>query len=287
MSNFKIRLLITVLAISSTLARGAEKPEEIRFKLVQGFGIVVRGDIGSLHDMNFLVDTGAVPSVLGQRVASQLGIRGARGSLTVLNKDSQAEYVTVDEVRLGWIWADRLPMVVVDLARLEQRLGVKIDAVIGLDLFAGQDISIDYKHRTIARGLSGLARHSVEVETFSAAGAPYWVVPISLGGATLRVLLDTGANTAVLFATRASTLLKRVSNQTVAFQNAAGEQSAITLPPMTLVLSDAKFKNQSAIVVGEAPGALQEIDGVLGPTALGITRIEFDWEQKRLRWDTQ
>jgi predicted aspartyl protease len=286
MSNFKVRLLITVLAMGSTLARGADKPEEIPFKLVQGFGIVVRGDIGSLHDMNFFVDTGAVPSVLGQRAASQLGIRGARGSLTLLNKDSQAEYVSVDKVRLGWIRADRLPMVVVDLAHLEQRLGMRIDAFVGLDLFAGQDFSIDYKHRTIARGLSGLARHSVEVETFSASGAPYWVVPISLGGATLRVLLDTGANNVTLFAPRASTLFKRVSNQKIAFQSAAGEQSAITLSPMTLVLSDAKFQNQSAIVVGEAPDALPEIDGVLGPTVLGITRIEFDWEQKCLRWDT-
>ena len=59
------------------------------------------------------------------------------------------------------------------------------------------------------------------------------------------------------------------------------------MPPMNLVLSDGKFKNQVAVVLGEAPGALQKIDGVLGPTALGITRIELDWEQKRLRWDTQ
>jgi predicted aspartyl protease len=287
MSNFKLRLLITALAMSSTLTRGADKPEEISFKLVQGFAIVVRGEIGSRHDLNFLLDTGAVPSVLSQRAASRMGVRGTTGSLAMLNQGSQAEYVAVDEVRLGWTYADRLPMVVVDLAHLEQRLGIRIDAIIGLDLFAGQDISIDYKHRTISRGLSGLARHSVEVETFSAAGAPFWVVPISLGGTTLRVLLDTGANDLALFAPRASTLFKRVSNQTVAHQSAAGEQTAITLPPMTLLLSDAKFKNQSAVALGDTPDALQGIDGVLGPTALGITRIEFDWEQKRLRWDTQ
>ncbi len=59
------------------------------------------------------------------------------------------------------------------------------------------------------------------------------------------------------------------------------------MPPMILVLNDGKFKNQVAVIVGEAPGALREIDGVLGPTVLGITRIELDWEQKCLRWDTQ
>jgi hypothetical protein len=145
---------------------------------VQGFGIVVRGEIGSTKDTNFLLDTGTVPSVLGQRAAAQMGIRGARGSLTLLNQESQAEYVTVDEVQLGWIRATRLPMVVVQLAHLEQRLGTRIDAIIVLDMLVGQNISIDYKHRKITRGLSGLARHSVDVETFTASSAPYWVVPI-------------------------------------------------------------------------------------------------------------
>jgi hypothetical protein len=56
---------------------------------------------------------------------------------------------------------------------------------------------------------------------------------------------------------------------------------------MILILNDGQFKNQVAVIVGEAPGALGEIDGVLGPTVLGITRIELDWEQKCLRWDTQ
>jgi len=286
MSNFKNCLLVISLAMSSALARGADKPVEIPFKLVQGFGIVVRGEIGSLRDLNFLVDTGAVPSVLSQRAASQMDVRGVKGSLTVLNKDSQAEYVTVDEVKLGWFRADHLSMVVVDLAHLEQRLGIRIDAIIGLDFFVGQDISIDYKHRTITQGLSGLARHSVAVETFTASGAPYWVVPISLGGATFRMLLDTGANDLGLFAPRGPTPFKFIRSATIDHGSAAGELKAFATPPMILVLNDGKFKNQVAVMLGEAPGPLREIDGVLGPTALGITRIELDWEHKCLLWDT-
>jgi len=287
MSNIIISVLGLALAVNSTFARGADKPEELPFKLVQGFGIVVRGEIGSMQDLNFLLDTGAVPSVLGQRAAAQMGIRGVQAPLTLLNKENQAEYVTVEDVQLGWIRAARLPMVVVELAHLEQRLGTRIDAIIGLDMLVGQDISIDYKHRKITRGLSGLARHSVDIETFSASGAPYWVVPISLGGVGFRVLLDTGANDLGLFAPRGSKSFKFVTSDTIAHESAVGEQKAFTMPPMMLVLSDSKFKNQVAVIVGEAPGALREIDGVLGPTVLGITRIELDWQQKCLRWDTQ
>jgi len=151
----------------------------------------------------------------------------------------------------------------------------------------GQDISIDYKHRKITRGLSGLARHSVDVETLTASGAPYWVVPISLGGAGFRVLLDTGANDLGLFAPRGSGRFKFVRSETIAHDSAAGEQKAFAMPAMNLVFNDGQFKNQVAVLLGEAPGALREIDGVLGPTALGITRIELDWEHKCLRWDTQ
>jgi len=287
MSNTKIFLLVAALVLNSTFARSADKPGELPFKLVQGFGIVVRGEIGSTKDLNFLLDTGAVPSVLGKRAAAQLGVRGEQAALTLLNQESQAEYVTVDEVQLGWIRAARLPMVVVDLGHLEQRLGTRIDAIIGLDMLVGQDLSIDYKHRTITRGLSGLARHSVGVETFTASGSPYWVVPISLGGTQFRVLLDTGANDLGLFAPHGPTTFKIVRSTTIAHDSAAGQQNAFATPPMLLVLNDGKFKNQVAVMLGEAPGALREIDGVLGPTALGITRIELDWGQKCLRWDTQ
>jgi aspartyl protease len=287
MSKIKIFLLVVALALNSRFARGTNKPEELQFKLVQGFGIVVRGEIGSMKDMNFLLDTGAVPSVLGKRAATQMGIRGERAPLTLLNKESQAEYVTVDEVQLGWIRAARLPMVVVELAHLEQRLGTRIDAIVGLDILVGQDISIDYKHRKITRGSSGLARHSVDVETFTASGAPYWVLPISLGGVGFRVLLDTGADDLGLFVPGGSKPFELVRNEMISHDSAAGEQRAFAMSPMNLVLSDGKFRNQVAVIVGEAPDALREIDGVLGPTTLGITRIELNWELKCLRWDTR
>ena len=75
MSNTKTFLLVVALALNSAFAPGADKPGELPFKLVQGFGIVVRGEIGSTKDMNFLLDTGAVPSVLGR----ELRLRWASG----------------------------------------------------------------------------------------------------------------------------------------------------------------------------------------------------------------
>jgi predicted aspartyl protease len=273
----KVFLIMTVAMLSVTLARGAGIPGEIPFKLAQGFGVVVQGGIGPLTNLNFLVDTGAVPSVLSERVASRIGITGVSGSFALLHKNLQAQYVTVDEVHFGSIRAIGLPMVVVDLARFERLLGIRIDAIIGLDILARQDFGIDYKRRRITLGLSGSAGHVMPVEILTSSGAPYWVLPINLGGHIFRVLLDTGANQLALFAGHAPKLVRDLP----------GEATTRPLRPLLLTMGDMPLKKQLAVVLDEPPGALQQIDGLLGPTALGITRIEFDWERQCLRWDTE
>ncbi len=288
-SPLKVRavfLIMTAAMLSAPFARGARIPGEIPFKLAQGFAIVVRGRVGSMNNLNLLVDTGAVPSALSERVASRMGIAGVPGSIALLNKDIQAVYVTVDEVHFGPIRAVRLPMVVIDLAPLERLLGTRIDAVLGLDVFAGQSFAIDYTHGKITPGLSGSTRHVVPVEIATLSGAPYWVLPISLGGHAFRVLLDTGADNLGLFAEHT---LEPVSDPKGTAIKAAltGDGTPQPLRRLPLSMGDMHLKEQFAVALAPPPGALQQIDGVLGPTALGITRIEFDWEHKCLRWDTE
>ena len=191
MSNIKPFLLVMGLALNSTLARGADNPGELPFKLVQGFGIVVRGEIGSAKDMNFLLDTGAVPSVLGQRAAAQLGIRGERGSLTLLNRESQAEYVTVDDVQVGWIRAARLPMVVVELA--PRRLGTRIDAIVGLDMLVDKTSALTISIEDYPR-VVGFLCGTRWMGNFHRCGCALLGGSHLVGGVEFRVLLDTGAN---------------------------------------------------------------------------------------------
>jgi predicted aspartyl protease len=271
-------LIVTVAVLNVTLARGEGTQGEIPFKLAHGFGIFVHGGIGPLTNLNFLVDTGAVPSVLNQRVASRIGVTGASGSFASLQHENvTAQYVTVDEVHFGSIRAMGLPMVVVDLAPFERLLETRIDAIIGLDMLARQNFSIDYKRHRITLGLSGATQHVMPVEILTLSEAPYWVLPINLGGHTFRVLLDTGADNLVLFAghTRKSDL------------NLPKAITTRWAQPLPLTIGDMLLKRQSIVVIDEPSGTLQQIDGVLGPTALGITRIDFDWEHTCLRWDAE
>jgi hypothetical protein len=59
------------------------------------------------------------------------------------------------------------------------------------------------------------------------------------------------------------------------------------LRPALLFIGDTALKRQTATLLREPPGGPREIDGVLGPAALKITRIEFDWEHHCLRWNAE
>jgi hypothetical protein len=280
-------LWVVVIAIELvSAAQAATNPGDIPFKLVQGFAIVVHGSIGPRNDLNFLVDTGAVPSVLGEHLASVLGLSGAAGSLDVLHKQGQAPYVTVEEVHLGNTRAVGLGMVVVDLAPLQKALGIGIDAIIGLDLFAGQSLSIDYAHRKITPGTSGDARRSLPIEIFMAAGAPYIVVPVIVDGHAMRLLLDTGTNGLTLFAHHGPAKLRDASQaQLTAARNLMGEARTRTLEPVDIRIGKQFFRNIAGVEVEEPAGALGHLDGIVGPTALKIIRLGLDWNHKALGWD--
>ena len=206
--EFGVIAIATLLA--ATFAHAAPTADEVPFQLVHGFAIVVQGRIGSTTGLNFLVDTGAVPSVLNQRLASQLGVKGSRGPLALLEKGKEidAQYATVQNVHLGRIHAATLPMAVLDLAPLEDRLGIPIDAVVGLDLLGSHALGIDYEQMKLTFGHSGARMRSAPVDIRIATGAPYWVIPIRVNGRLFCVLLDTGADNLVLF-----------SHQKAAFQH--------------------------------------------------------------------
>ena len=277
--NLRARyLMIFVAATLIPLRAPCEgRPDEIPFRLVQGFGIIVKGEVGGISNLNILLDTGAVPSVLGVRLARQMGVSGPVGSFDLAKDRIQAEYTTVDDLRIGWIHAKHQSMVIIDLHELEQLLGVRIDAVVGLELFAGQNFGIDYKHRKIKLGSLGITRHSIPIEIRTAAEAPYCVLPITINGQQFHVLLDTASNQFALF--QGHTPGHAIDSS----------RNLRTLVPQTMqfVVGDMALNNQIANVTQEPHGKLGELDGVLGPTALHMSRIEFDWEHQCLRWDNE
>lgn len=80
---------------------------ELPMKLYHGYTIVAQGSIGSLKKLNFLIDTGAVPSVVAQRIARKLALRGTVDKVTVFSQTLQTQRVVLPSA--NWVQSGRNP----------------------------------------------------------------------------------------------------------------------------------------------------------------------------------
>jgi Aspartyl protease len=106
----------------------------------------------NLGDLNSLIDTEAVPSVLDQHIAHKLHLTGSTEKLSVFTHKVDTEQAVVLKVQVGPLRAEALPVVVRDLSFAEDASGTRVDAMIGFDFLSQGPFTIDYKFRKIVFG---------------------------------------------------------------------------------------------------------------------------------------
>jgi predicted aspartyl protease len=282
--KFRASLIFTLVLLvfgESSLLNASEPPSAIPFKLYDGYAIVVRGGIGNQNNLNILVDTGAVPSVIQKRLAQKLSLQGPREDISLVGQNHSAERVTIPSMRLGPAEFPSVSVVVLDLAPIEKRLGVRLDAIVGLDVLGGRDFSVDYRLRQIEIGTPANSGEAVPFELLAAVDAPYLVVRMATNSGVVRLLLDTGADGITLFATG-------VRGQSLAIQrsgarkdvSAGGEYAVERVQLLDVRLGGVNRGKRRATMVQTAASSSQQFDGMLGPTSLGITRLDFNFQSK-------
>jgi predicted aspartyl protease len=277
-----IQILLLFVSGNCLPLIAAEPPTEVPFKLY-GFAIVVRGAITNQENLNFLVDTGAVPSVVHQRLARRLNLRGATEDISVVNQNCSVERVALPPLRIGPLEFPPVSAVVVDLTPIESRLGIRLDAIIGLDVLGSRNFTIDYRQRKLLIGLASVAGEAVPFEFQMEAGAPYVVVRMEMNSQFVRLLFDTGSDGLTLFAARMHErmpfLEKTVAGKDV---NAGGEYAVERVRISDLRLGRIARGKLQAAVISSVASALRDFDGLLGPASLRITRIAFDFPHRTL-----
>ena len=165
------------------------------FKLHRGFAIIVRGSIGNARNLNFLLDTGASPSVVDRRVAQKVHLQVSSGQLSTFTQKVAVDQSVAADIHLGPFHADQLRVLVHDLSVLEETLGVRVDAMVGYDFLKQGPFTIDYPSRTI---LFGPVDSQLETIPY-ADGLPYVVVRMHVQNAELPLLVDTGSHDLIVF----------------------------------------------------------------------------------------
>ncbi len=89
-----------------------------------------------------MIDTGPVPSAINARLAEKLRLAGEFTSYSLLNR-VPVQHVTVPSLVLGPIRMQHVPVVAMDVSRIGQATGFRIDAIIGFDVLAQRGLRIE------------------------------------------------------------------------------------------------------------------------------------------------
>lgn len=255
------------------------------FRLHRGFAIVVRGSIGAAKNLNFLIDTGASPTVVDCRVARKLGLVVSVGQLSTFTQRVAVDQAMAADVRLGPFRDEELRVLVHDLSVLEETLGVRVDAMLGYDFLKQGPFTIDYVSRIILFGPI-----DPRLETIPYVGdLPYVVVLMRVRDADLPLLVDTGAHDLIVFEEGMKDMGTTTSKQpSLTWSNLGGAIKVKRLDFSHSLLGTIPWSDREAFLLEDSQTSYSAgFKGLLGVAALRTSRVGFDPVRRLFAWDTK
>ena len=193
-------VVVAALLASATPLGSAEPLAEVPFKLYQRHLVVTKGSIGRLNGLNLLIDTGSIPSMVDGRIARKLHLRTEPSLLIAFGKQVPTQSAILDGFRIGSLQSGPVSASVGDLSYVERG---QIDAIVGLDVLARTNFSIDYQTRVLRLAPAGREDSVAPLEL----AWPFLTVRMTVAGRPIRLLVDTGSSDLVLFKSRMSSAL--------------------------------------------------------------------------------
>jgi predicted aspartyl protease len=242
------------------------------FQLGPQGGVIVPVMVNGYGPFPMLLDTGATHSAITESVAAAAGARAVAKSNVLTPTDATIRtIVAVDEMSLGPHTIDlALPSVVPD--RTFDAEG-KIAGLIGQDVLAGLRYTIDFKRRTIEWHDRAPAGRGLPIPLAFESGR--FLVSVSLGGETLRLVPDSGAGGLVLFSVAGRARLGAIeTGRTVQLASASATRQTREILLPELRLGNRTLREVPAVALDRLDRLPAEGDGLL-PLHL-FERVTFD-----------
>jgi len=274
-------VLLFIALVSGSSLNAADVPPVSRttvpFELGFDFLVIVRGRVGELGGLKFILDTGSSHTVIDENVARRLRLPRRPGKITSFDRDIPVEWTEIGELWAGPIRATRAKVIVTKLKDYSE-FAQGVDGIIGLDLLSrGRKLSIDYERQVVS---------------FEAAGGQdggltpsrSFVVPIAVQGMRMSLLVDTGVRYVMLYKDRLRKGLPNVRTEGESRAAVIGHLQAtqVNLPGVKIVGPETVAT--VFLINGPENGDPSGIDGYLGPLSLHARSIELDFAGHRLRW---
>ena len=269
---------VWMLSCSALLAQPNMTQHTLPLKLYGQHLIVVHGTIGNLQNRNLVIDTGAYPSIVDHGTAKKLHLSGYTEELDAVNRTLKRTAATVPSFDVGPIHAAGVRILVDDLSAVSERFGVRIDALIGLDVLARSSFRIDYDARTMYFGPVEPLPSSAPLQITDSK----LCVDLRAGTRSVRLLVDTGAEKLLLFGARVP-WLSAPSTRRQQFVNVAGNFTLREIRLDQLQLGDSTMAEP--IFVSDAANLpAYSFDGFLSTAQ--FRQIAFDFERQEFSWMT-
>jgi hypothetical protein len=252
----------------------------VPFQLYRDYMIVVQASAGPFKGLNFLLDTGATPSVLSPRLAQKLHLVAAPTAIPVLGGSAPGATATLSSLQLGPLHKQDLRVLIEDLSFIEKWLPFRIDGIVGLDLLAQSPFVIDYPSRELRFGPTAPmpTSASTSVPLRMDQGLP--IVDAIVDRASVHLLLDTGAPSLVLFEQPPTPALPLANPQPP--PGGIGSFDRKSTRRITLQVGETQFGKEPAFVVRSPKDSGHNFDGLISPAALGIARVAVDLDRGTL-----
>jgi predicted aspartyl protease len=260
---------------------GSGNAIELPIQLYRDYVVVVEGAIGNLEQLAFIVDTGAYPSVIDQKIAIALGLKESDGEVEMVNRSVQTKLATLPLVAVGPVRVENVPVRVQDLSSIEKTMARRIDAVVGLDVLGTNSFSIDYRTKRLRFGPVRRTRSAVSFET----GKPFVIVEALLDDHPVRLMVDTGTSALVLFQSHLKRPISQFAGRSVTAADVGGGDYRLqpVLIPETR-LGREELGSLTGFVVADQRDHARDFDGLLSVRGLHLKEIGFDFENHEISW---
>ena len=253
---------------------------QIPFSLHRDHFIVVQGSIGDQKNLNFVIDTGATNTMISKKLAKKLGLRGEKKTVVAVGQKVKVEEVILPNVQMGM---SRFVSIPARVGRLSFVHGLQVDALIGLTLLRKSNIVIDYTRKTLTLG------NVPSCDSFIGfyGRLPFVLVRMQVEGQPLALLLDSGAgNDLVLFKDRVKDRFAwRKTNEKKNVKHLGGKTNLRKVVLSDVEMGQSQWEELTAYVMEGRVKGYGTLDGILGSGALGLARLQLDFQNNRMGWE--
>jgi predicted aspartyl protease len=261
-------------------AADATARAELPFNILGGFLIVVEGRIGTLSKLKFILDTGTTQTVVDKRVARKLGVHGLPSQVLAIQKRFDVESAIFSDLQLGPIQATNIPLLVADLAALNEFAGA-VDGILGLDLLLGSRISIDFNSKKLLVSSTTADR----IQSLQQDGIVCVTTTVQVQKHPVRLLVDTGMRDILFYEDRLGKRVPHFETGNVKLIKLGHTMFANKVMLQKIRIGTADIEHPETFLLRMAPrGFPTNIDGVLGTAVLKARWLRLDFGYGNLEW---